>query len=652
MVVSRVKRLYLLLILCFELCYNATLTVEKETSRSISTNTCIPYRRCRGGKRRNIPVKISPRLEYQTGQSGRQHVAQRNENNLICLHEASQNIEVLSTRTVKGNHGNTGKDIKDPSTSPRLRTCVTIPVDTSLKQANTVFACWNARSILNKPAAVCDFIISRNIDILGITESWMSGTGIDNIALNSIKGTLPGYEVISTPRVGRAGGGLCLIHRNIIDVAVKDTGRYKTFESMDVTFSNGSKSFRTIIIYRPPKSPKHKIPMSVFYEEFNSLMELVMASQSDILVAGDFNFHVDNLSDPDAKKFLDCINSFGLQQLVTEPTHIKGHTLDLLFTNQPDPEKNWVTDVLIHPDMPSDHFGISCIIGQDKPAKRTKTIKSRKLKGIVIDDLRLDIESSSLVCTPADNLENMCSQYEEVLTQLLDKHAPIKSRTVTDRTYAPWYDVALRGLKQKVRQAERRWRKSKLTVHQQIMQQESQIYYAAVSAAKSKYHKDIINETDPKHLFKEVKKLISGPTKSALPTCSNDGELAESFSKFFAQKVDVIREGLDNMDSGEAHAEFDDGRVCESELSNFEITSEESLRVLINKTPAKSSKLDPIRHISHQRVHRRHRPSHTPNSKRVVHICDCSGCTQNSGYHTYNQKSNFRSRGYVYILGI
>ena len=51
-----------------------------------------------------------------------------------------------------------------------------------------------------------------------------------------------------------------------------------------------------------------------------------------LLIAGDFNFHLDDLNNKHAKRFVDILDGFGLQQHVKGPTHNKGHTLDLIIT--------------------------------------------------------------------------------------------------------------------------------------------------------------------------------------------------------------------------------------------------------------------------------------------------------------------------------
>lgn len=45
-----------------------------------------------------------------------------------------------------------------------------------------------------------------------------------------------------------------------------------------------------------------------------------MLSKEQILIAGDFTIHVDDIKNVDAVTFLDVLESFGLQQ------HVLGHT--------------------------------------------------------------------------------------------------------------------------------------------------------------------------------------------------------------------------------------------------------------------------------------------------------------------------------------
>ena len=49
-----------------------------------------------------------------------------------------------------------------------------------------------------------------------------------------------------------------------------------------------------------------------------------------LVISGDFNLHLDDLRDNDTKKFMDLLETSSLLQHVSGPTHLSGHTLDLI----------------------------------------------------------------------------------------------------------------------------------------------------------------------------------------------------------------------------------------------------------------------------------------------------------------------------------
>lgn len=86
-------------------------------------------------------------------------------------------------------------------------------------------------------------------------------------------------------------------------------------------------SFICAVVYRPPKFVKD------FISEFADLLGSVVLRYDRILIVGDFNIHLCCKDDSLVKDFLTLINSFNLTQWVSDPTHTKGHTLDLVLSN-------------------------------------------------------------------------------------------------------------------------------------------------------------------------------------------------------------------------------------------------------------------------------------------------------------------------------
>lgn len=108
-----------------------------------------------------------------------------------------------------------------------------------------------------------------------------------------------------------------------------------SFEVSEWLVDVRSTRLRIVIIYRLPFSPVHPVSISTFFAEFSDYLESVMSNEPLVLL-GDVNIHVDVPTDMDAIQFRDLLDSMSLQQHVKQPTHIHGHTLDLLITRQSD----------------------------------------------------------------------------------------------------------------------------------------------------------------------------------------------------------------------------------------------------------------------------------------------------------------------------
>ena len=67
----------------------------------------------------------------------------------------------------------------------------------------------------------------------------------------------------------------------------------------------------------------------MFFEEFSSLLEEVVVCLEELLIIGDFNFHMDTAGRY-AAKFGSLSELFNLKQHVAVPTHRSGHIFDLV----------------------------------------------------------------------------------------------------------------------------------------------------------------------------------------------------------------------------------------------------------------------------------------------------------------------------------
>ena len=180
------------------------------------------------------------------------------------------------------------------------------------------------------------------------------------------------------------------------------------------------------------------------------------------MIVGDFNIHVDDASDPEAAIFLDLLDSMNLKQLVTGPTHQRGHTLDLIITRE--------TDSVVH-GVPSigrffsGHAVVTCWLNSIKPPVPMKTVTYRKLQAVDIGELRRDLINSRLADRTPVDLDELVHAYDDTLASFTERHAPLRTRTFTNRPRMPWYNDDIKAAIRERRRAERKWKRSGVHEH-------------------------------------------------------------------------------------------------------------------------------------------------------------------------------------------
>ena len=204
----------------------------------------------------------------------------------------------------------------------------------------------NIRSIHNKYPAIAKFTSDNNTDLFAMSETWIR---LDTTSANLSEITPPGYNIYQQPREVRRGGGLGFFVKDVLDPSVVPTKTCTTFENCLLKISLHKESFYFLNIYRPQFSST-----TTFFEYFQSLLEDIHHTTENLVIIGDFNFYLETTCS-NSKTFHSLIESFDLIQKVNFPTHIHGHTLDLVLTksNNDNISNVHTTDAF------SDHFLIT-----------------------------------------------------------------------------------------------------------------------------------------------------------------------------------------------------------------------------------------------------------------------------------------------------
>ena len=155
-----------------------------------------------------------------------------------------------------------------------------IPVSSQFILPRYLSALLNVRSLSSNLLQIQHLLESSSLDILALTETWTK----QNQSLEMIQGTLStmGYNLVSSHKPGRTGGGLGLIHKDTIGVKKKDAGISQTF----VTFNPGiSKQVNNCHhLLHPPNSS-----ISTFLDEFTNWISHLLNKYMDPLILGDLN---------------------------------------------------------------------------------------------------------------------------------------------------------------------------------------------------------------------------------------------------------------------------------------------------------------------------------------------------------------------------
>ena len=172
------------------------------------------------------------------------------------------------------------------------------------KQTEINMALFNVRALTNKSFCINDLISDFNLDCLFLTETWL---GTDAPA-TLIETCPPGFTYSFSTRNGKRGGGTAAIYRENLKGRDIDLGTFITFE-YNAILLNFQPRLLAVTLYRSPKSP-----ISTFIKDFSDMLSVIHMNYDNCVLTGDFNIHVDNLSDIRSNEFLELLEQYLAQQ--------------------------------------------------------------------------------------------------------------------------------------------------------------------------------------------------------------------------------------------------------------------------------------------------------------------------------------------------
>ncbi|CAG2254533.1 unnamed protein product [Mytilus edulis] len=406
----------------------------------------------------------------------------------------------------------------------------------------------NARSVKNKTLSINDYLISNDIDILALTETWL-GSIADKCVISELVPN--GYGIHHISRTERKGGGVAIIHKSNLEIKpIKRKKQLTQFELLECSIN--SNLFRLFVVYRPPPSRNNKLKTTTFFEEWLEFLDYTTEFSGEIIIVGDLNFHLDDVSDCGGRRFTESLSDRGLVQQVDGLTHIRGHTLDVIISRENSSillGEPSIEDTQIYNDKSNaslDHFAVHSRINLRKPARLKKSLTIRKINNIDVESFKADIDTNCFIHNNDPGIENLVKSHNSDLKAVLDKHAPVQTKIITMRPNTEWYGDKIRKAKVKRRKAERTMRKTKLEVHKLIYKELCVTSNKILIQSKTDYFSNKISDigNDHKKLFKLTNGLLGNSNDVILPSHQSEFELLNRFGHFFLEKIENIRTSL------------------------------------------------------------------------------------------------------------
>ena len=203
-------------------------------------------------------------------------------------------------------------------------------------------------------------------------------------------------------------------------------------------------------------------------------------------------------------------------------------------------------------------------------------------------DFRTGVHNLLRSATQSDSADPL-GVYNTCLRQLLDRHAPLVTCTVTDRTSAPWMTLEIKQAKVQRRLAERKW--LGLAVHREIYVKQRSLVSNMISKAKKDDLCDkIVNCGTSRELFHLSSQMMGKFGDTMLPSNISPESLPDKFNEFFVHKIDEIRRSFDpDRPIPTNPVEFSGTAFVE-----FQLVTEDFVKTVVQEIPQKSCDLDPI----------------------------------------------------------
>ena len=456
---------------------------------------------------------------------------------------------------------------------------------------------WNVHSLVNKCRKVMEHILDYKADIVFLSETWLTSQN------NNITATIKEYGYVTYHKVRKhdiktRGGGVGLLCSNKLDVKVKNLKlpKFNSFEYCVYSLKAKNRFGKPCSVILIPLYRDQYVNIDIFIDEFGQLLQKVILTNSYLVISGDFNIKWGS-ADREDEKFNDLLKLYNMCQHVTTPTNAFNNIIDMVITSNYEIGRTSCNPSVYNLSVSnvhlSDHFLVSFKINLEGTLKKNKVVNYRHFKSIdpvaFRDDLSVLI-SSNIENSALSSFGVRSTLFHSSLTELLDLHAPLKTKIVKNVPRSSWFNHDYVLLRRKRRRAEKHARKTGLTIHKEIY---INLRNETTKLAASLKHSNIVSKLelakgDQKALYSTFHNLTDQTNDVVLPDHTSEKVLADEFSNFFVRKVQGIRDSFHTKSS----FNFEYNMFNGTPLSVFKLATVEDVKAIIMEHGIKCSSAD------------------------------------------------------------
>ena len=407
---------------------------------------------------------------------------------------------------------------------------------------NVKIAHLNVRSLKCREhfVLVKETVLENKFDIFTVSETWL------NSSVTDLEIEIPGYVIYRIDRQAKIGGGVCAyVSRNyrteyLSDISlITASGFHQLWLKIHV---RNMKSFIVCTTYRPPDAS-----LSCFDSDLTENFIYASSFNVPIYLLGDLNCRLENSNDPGANVLVNFCRSYNLSILINTPTRVTETSKSILDVILASDTRQVQTATVMESSI-SDHDLVYVTLKLKKARAKPVYITTRSFKHYSPVDFSNDVSLAPWsIVDVFDDVEDKLYALDSLFTEILDRHAPIKTFKARCKPN-PCVTDNIRGL-MKTRDD---WRKKAKKTNDPLSWTAYRYFRQEVKREIRIAEQEFVaqqiqrNPNNTNNIWKAIRQCIPCKSTSQRTYSKSDKAVADEFNQFF---VSVGQSTVDKITS-------------------------------------------------------------------------------------------------------